>query len=77
MMREKSSYSFLRSLVKGQDDSFFKDLTGVVCIVGGTLVDITTFTCYQRESYIFDQNLYTLYVTSIQSSKFLMCIFQS
>jgi hypothetical protein len=39
MMREKSSYSFLRSLVKGQDHSFFKDLTGsVFCTVGGTLV---------------------------------------
>jgi hypothetical protein len=34
MMREKSSYSFLRSLVKGQDHSFFKDLTGVFCTVG-------------------------------------------
>jgi hypothetical protein len=40
MMREKSSYSFLRSLVKGQDHSFFKDLTGVFCIVGGTLVHL-------------------------------------
>jgi hypothetical protein len=38
MMREKSSYSFLRPLVKGQDHSFFKDLTGVFCTVGGTLV---------------------------------------
>jgi hypothetical protein len=28
----------LRSLVKGQDHSFFKDLTGVFCTVGGTLV---------------------------------------
>jgi hypothetical protein len=37
MMREKSSF-FLRSLVKGQDHSFFKDLTGVFCTVGGTLV---------------------------------------
>jgi hypothetical protein len=38
--REKkiSSYSFLRSLVKGQHHSFFKDLTGVFCTVGGTLV---------------------------------------
>jgi hypothetical protein len=40
MMREKSSYSFLRSLVKGQDHSFFKDLTGVFCTIGGTLVGI-------------------------------------
>jgi hypothetical protein len=38
MMREKSSYSFSRSLVKGQDHSFFKDFTGVFCTVGGTLV---------------------------------------
>jgi hypothetical protein len=38
MMREKSSYSFLMSLVKGQDHSFFKDLTGVFCTIGGTLV---------------------------------------
>jgi hypothetical protein len=38
-MRGKSSYSFLRSLVKGQDHSFFKDLTGVFSTVGGTLVD--------------------------------------
>jgi hypothetical protein len=37
-MREKFSYSFLRSLVKGQDHSFFKNLTGVFCTVGGTLV---------------------------------------
>jgi hypothetical protein len=27
-----------RSLVKGQDHSFFKDFTGVFCTVGGTLV---------------------------------------
>jgi hypothetical protein len=33
-----SSYSFLRLLVKGQDHSFFKDLTGVICTVDGTLV---------------------------------------
>jgi hypothetical protein len=39
MMREKCSYSFLRSLVKGQDHSFFIDLTGVFCTVGGTLDD--------------------------------------
>jgi hypothetical protein len=38
MMREKLSYYFLRSLVKDQDNSFFKDLTGVFCTVGGTLV---------------------------------------
>jgi hypothetical protein len=38
MIREKSSYSFLRSLVKCQDHSFFKDLKGVFCTVGGTLV---------------------------------------
>jgi hypothetical protein len=38
MMRGKSSYSFLRSLFKGQDHSFFKDLTGVFCTVGNTLV---------------------------------------
>jgi hypothetical protein len=36
--RKKSLYSFLRSLVKGQDHSFFKDLTGLFCIVGCTLV---------------------------------------
>jgi hypothetical protein len=36
MMREKSSYSFLRTLVKGQD--YKKDLTGIFCTVGGTLV---------------------------------------
>jgi hypothetical protein len=35
---KKSSYSFLISLVKGQDHGFFKDLTGVFCTVGGTLV---------------------------------------
>jgi hypothetical protein len=40
MMREKSSYCFLRSLVRGQDHSFFKDLTGVFCTVGGTLVHL-------------------------------------
>jgi hypothetical protein len=38
MMTEKISDSFLRSLVKGQDHSFFKDFTGVFCTVGGTLV---------------------------------------
>jgi hypothetical protein len=38
MMREKSSCSFLRSLVKDQDHSFFKDLAGVFCTVAGTLV---------------------------------------
>jgi hypothetical protein len=38
MMREKSSYSFLRSLVQGRDHSFFKDLMSVFCTVGGTLV---------------------------------------
>jgi hypothetical protein len=38
MMREKSSYSFSRSLGKGQDHSFFKDLTGIFCTVGGILV---------------------------------------
>jgi hypothetical protein len=43
MMREKSSYSFLRSLVKGQGHSFFKDLTGVFCTVGGTLVFFVFF----------------------------------
>jgi hypothetical protein len=37
-MREKSSSSYLRSLVKGQDHSFFKDLTSVFCTIGGTLV---------------------------------------
>jgi hypothetical protein len=37
MMREKRFF-FLRSLVKGQDHSFFKDLTGVFCTVGGALV---------------------------------------
>jgi hypothetical protein len=36
MMREKSSYSFLSSSVKGQDK---KELTGVFCTVGGILVD--------------------------------------
>jgi hypothetical protein len=36
MMREKNSYSFSRSLVKGQGHSFFKDLTGVFCTFGGT-----------------------------------------
>jgi hypothetical protein len=52
MMREKISYSFLRSLLKGQDHSLFKDLTGVFCTVGGTLVSdelIHEFIlCYQR-----------------------------
>jgi hypothetical protein len=38
MMREKSSSSFLWSLVKGQDHSFLKDLMGVFCTIGGTLV---------------------------------------
>jgi hypothetical protein len=37
-MREKSSYSFLRSVVKDQDHSFFKGLTGVFCTFGGTLI---------------------------------------
>ena len=37
MMIQKSPYSFLRSLVKGQDHSFFKLLTGVFCTVDGTL----------------------------------------
>jgi hypothetical protein len=45
-MREKISYSFLRSLVKGQDYSFFKDLTGAFCTVGGTLVQIKTFSTF-------------------------------
>jgi hypothetical protein len=41
MIREqKNSYSFLRSLAKGQDHSFFKDLTGVFCTVGSTLVHL-------------------------------------
>jgi hypothetical protein len=31
---------FKRSVVKGQDHSFFKDLTGVFCTVGGTLVHL-------------------------------------
>jgi hypothetical protein len=31
---------FLRSLVKGQDHSFFKNLTGVFCTGGGTLVHL-------------------------------------
>jgi hypothetical protein len=44
MMREKCSYSFLRSLVKGQDHSFFKNLTGVFCAVGGTLVVVVGLT---------------------------------
>jgi hypothetical protein len=35
--RKKFLY-FLRSLVKGQDHTFFKGLTGVFCTVGGTLV---------------------------------------
>jgi hypothetical protein len=55
MMREKSSYSFLRSLVKGQDHSFFKDLTGVFCTVGGTLVD--SFAVY---TFISDFQLFRL-----------------
>jgi hypothetical protein len=38
MMIQKSPFSLLRSLIKGQDDSFFKNLTGVFCTVGGTLV---------------------------------------
>jgi hypothetical protein len=38
MMIQKRPYSFLRLLVKGQDHSFFKNLTGVFCTVGGTLV---------------------------------------
>jgi hypothetical protein len=41
MMREKSSYSFLRSLAKGKDHSFFKDLTGVFCTIGRTLVYVS------------------------------------
>jgi hypothetical protein len=41
-MREKGSYSFLRSLVKGQDHSFFKDLMGIFCIVGDTFVGCGT-----------------------------------
>jgi hypothetical protein len=46
MMREKISYSFSRSLVKGQDHNFFKDLTGVFCTVGGTLVHMSIL-CYR------------------------------
>ena len=38
MMGEKSCYSFLRSLVRGQDQSFFNDLMGVFCTVGSTHV---------------------------------------
>ena len=38
MMIQKSPYSFLTLLVKGQDHDFFKLLTGVFCTVGGTLV---------------------------------------
>jgi hypothetical protein len=38
MMRKKKFLFFLRSLVKGQAHSFFKDLMGVFCTVGGTLV---------------------------------------
>jgi hypothetical protein len=49
-MREKSSYSFLRSLVKGQDHSFFKDLTGVFCTVGGTLVDLCLWKHFRGDS---------------------------
>jgi hypothetical protein len=36
--RKKVPIFILRSLAKGQDHSFFKDLTGVFCTVGGTLV---------------------------------------
>jgi hypothetical protein len=49
MMREKSSYSFLRSFVKGQDHSFFKDLTGVFCTIGGTLVEDLALDLYDFE----------------------------
>jgi hypothetical protein len=41
-MREKKFLFFLRSLVKGQNHSFFKDLTGVLCTVGGTLVPVSS-----------------------------------
>jgi hypothetical protein len=36
----KKSLFFLRPLVKGQDHSFFKNLTGVFCTVGGTLAHL-------------------------------------
>jgi hypothetical protein len=42
MMREKSSYSILRSLVKGQHHNFFKEFMGVFCTVGGTLVTVSS-----------------------------------
>jgi hypothetical protein len=49
-MRENCSYCFLRSLVKGQDHSFFKNLTGVFCTVGGTLVQFLVQ--YLLHSYV-------------------------
>jgi hypothetical protein len=35
---KKFVFFFLRSVVKGQDHSFFKEVTGVFCAVGGSLV---------------------------------------
>jgi hypothetical protein len=49
----KSSYSFLRSLVKGQDHSFFKDLRGVFCTVGGTLVK--KYLNYEKKNFKNDR----------------------
>jgi hypothetical protein len=38
LRNERKFPLLLRSVVKGQDHSFFKDLTGGFCTVGGTLV---------------------------------------
>jgi hypothetical protein len=60
MMRGKSSYSFLRSLVKGQDHSFFKDLMGIFCTIGGTLVKLVGGLFYFLASFdLFEECVYT------------------
>jgi hypothetical protein len=48
---------FLRSIVKGQDHSFFKDLMGVFCTVGGTLDYMICFTDYRRKLISFMHSL--------------------
>jgi hypothetical protein len=55
MKREKSSFSFLRSLIKGHDHGFFKDLTGIIFTVGGTLVAVCFCLTagYRQSEYVF------------------------
>jgi hypothetical protein len=70
MIREKSSYSFLRSLVEGQDHSFFKDLTGVFCSVGGTLVILKNFVLLNGYFLLRSYNLYQTRIWSLKLQKY-------